>query len=1513
MSGARDGRALSAAQRTLLASLLRERAPARPRRIARVDDAGPAPASSSQRHLWLAHQLAPDSPSYNITYQLELDGALDVEALRRSLTAIRRRHEVLRTTYREDGGAVVQIVDPVAELALPVIALTADAADAWVASAAARPFDLARGPIMRVALLQLAAHRHRLIATIHHIATDAWSIGLFLRELTALYRAETEGGAPVLPALPIQFGDFARWQHARATDAARRLDYWKAQLGEVAPLDLPTDFVRSPDAAAEGCRRSWHLPVLAPLQALATRAQTTLFAVLHAGLAILLHRYTGKTDIVVGTPLANRDAVEVEALLGCFSTTVALRCDLAGDPRVRDVLAACARAAVDAQDHELPFEQVVAAVRPERVAGRNPLFQVMLVFQNAAPPAVELAGLAIAMREAHSGTAKFDLDVSFAIADDGLHVSIEYRRDLFRDDTIDRLVDHLATLFTEMARDPDQRIAALALLTAAERHQIVDAWNRTEVAFDDDRCLHQLAEAHAARTPDLPAVVFRGATLTYRALDQRADAVARQLRRLGVDRNQPVGISMDRSFELVIGLLAILKAGGAYLPLDPSYPRDRLAFMMSDAAVRVVVAQPHLVELVAAPGRHVVVLDGSAPADDVDDLAPSKVTARDLAYVIYTSGSTGRPKAVMVDHRGRVNNFADFNRRFAIGPGDRLLSVSSLSFDMSAYDVFGTLMAGATIVLPDPELERDPAHWAELMVRERVTVWHSVPALLGMLVDLGVALPDLRLALLGGDWIPVSLPGRVRQLAPALRFISMGGATEVSMDSTIYDVDAVEQTWKSIPYGVPMANQRCYVLDPAGAPVPIGVPGELFLGGIGLAWGYLGHAALTADKFTPDPFSPVAGARMYRTGDLARYLPDGNLELIGRLDFQCKIRGYRIELGEIQAALEAHPAIDKALATVREVDGRKLLVAYVTGRGATAAELRARLAERLPDYMVPAHIVFLDAFPLTPNGKLDRRNLPAPARDDRATRIEPRTATERQLAQIWSEVLRLDRIAADDSFFALGGDSVMAIQVVSRARAAGLALTPRQIFRHQVLSELARAADGAHAVAAPALEVGDRGRLAPMQRTMLREHRRGGAPGLYVIQDATFLPGRFDRAAVERAWADVIARHDALRTCFVWNDVRNDVRNDVWNDAGDARAVIRDAAALELEVTSLADLPLDDQEREVQRLIAAHRARGFDLARAPLVRMHAIELGDATLLLRFNHYAILDGWSSLLLTRDLLVAYEAAQAGTAPRFAPARSFADYIAWVYAQDWDAARAYWRDALRGFARANPLPAPHADDEERAPIAKHAATARIDRGALRAAGITTATAVQAAWGLALAAATGDRDIVFGATVAGRAAELEGVETIVGLLINMLPVRLAIDPAQSIGALLDALQRARAEASAFEYLPLDQIIALAGAPLFDSAVVFANYPIDDALRAFGAANAAPHPLAQRDFTCNQTELAARLDASEAGDDVALRLTFDPARLADRAARRMLDHAAALLAALGDLTAAIARLPGPA
>jgi len=1039
-----------------------------------------APLSFTQQRFWFLEQLEPVHPLYNEWTAVLLRGALDHAVLEQSLQELVRRHAALRTTFVARAGEPQQVIAPALAVPLHRIDLqmlpapTRQAEAERLASAETQcPFDLARGPLFRVTLFQLAAQEHILLLTFHHIVIDAWSATLFYRELGALYRALLQNQPSPLPELVVHYADFAVWQRAwlESPAFATQLTYWKAQLAALAPLQLPLDYPRPPKQSYHGAQVSISLSaaLVASLKALSQQAGASVFMTLLAAFQTLLHRYTGQDEIVVGSPIANRNRPEIEGLIGCFTNTLVLRSACAGNPTFRTFLRQVRTTVLDALAHQdLPFEKLVEELQPARDLSSTPLFQVLFVFNNTALDFDQFGPVQATPVAIASTTARFDLTLAVLELESGLQAHFLYNTDLFAAATIERMAGQLQRLLAGIVADADQPIATLPLLPAAERQQLLIEWNNTATAYPQATCLHQLFEVQVARTPAAVALVCAETRLTYHELNARANQLAHHLQTLGVAPEVPVGICLERTVDLIVGLLGILKAGGAYVPLDPAYPPERVAFMLADGEPLVLLTQEALLPTLPDVAAQLLCLDRDWPtiAQQPTTNPHSGVTADNLAYILYTSGSTGRPKGVEIEHHSPVA-LIDWTRDiFTPAEIAGTLAATSICFDLSVFEIFVPLSRGGKVILAPNAL-----HLPTLPAASEVTLINTVPSAMTELVRNRAVPERVKVVNLAGEPLKNALVQAIYQSTQVQRVFNLYGPSEDTTYSTFTVVAPGATTEPTI--GRPLANTQTYILDQHGQPVPIGVIGELYIGGAGLARGYRNRPALTAEKFIPNPFAPQGGnpsgaGRLYRTGDLARYVPDGTIEFLGRRDHQVKLRGFRIELGEIEAVLSQHPAVQAAVVVVREdAPNDKQLVAYITTHEPQSDTLERILSDHLrrtlPSYMVPATVVPLAALPLTPNGKVDRRALPAPATIERPLAdsfVPPSTVTEVRVAAIWATVLGRATVGIHDDFFALGGHSLLATQVISRCRESfGVEIPLLSLFEERTVARLAAQLD----------------------------------------------------------------------------------------------------------------------------------------------------------------------------------------------------------------------------------------------------------------------------------------------------------------------------------------------------------------------------------------------------------------------------------------------------------------------
>lgn len=1463
---------LSPAKRALLARLLKEKGVANSRLpiMRRKGASKTLPLSYAQQRLWFLNQLDSDSAVYNINMLIPLPAALMAGIIEKSLNEIIRRHESLRTSFRAVAGEPVQVIVPELKIELPVIDLThireAEACEAeamrLAQDEAQRPFDLATLPLMRAKLWRLDEKHQLLLLTMHHIITDGVSLRILSEELTALAVAFAGGQRSPLPELPVQYGDYAVWQREwlQGEVMEQQLHYWKQQLNELSILQLPTDFARPAVSTHRGAEHPIEFPqeLSARIGELSRQEGATLFMTLLAGFQILLSRYSGQDDIVVGTTVAGRDRLELERLIGFFVNTLVLRTDMSGDPTFREALARVREVCVGAYAHQdLPFEKLVEELQPERSLSRNPLFQVTFQLLSADAPPMPTARVAnvsgeaaihveganetesfniedalhgrLAALDVERETATFDLTFDLWEMKGQLFGRVEYSTELFDADTIARMLANYQQLLEAAVSDPDKSISALRILSERERVLLLKEWNETRADYSTDTCLHELFEQQAQRTPQAVAVVFEDEQLTYEELHLRSNQLARFLRRrLEVRPERIVGVLMERSLEMVVALLGVLKAGAAYVPLDPSYPQERLTFMLEDAAASVLLTEERLAFLLPEYQGQVVLIDAERAGIEQEstEAFQSGVTAENLAYVIYTSGSTGRPKGVMIPHRAICNHMLWMSRALPLGEADAVLQKTPISFDASVWEFYAPLISGARLVMARPEGQKDSAYLVAAIDEFEVTVVQLVPSQLQMLLDEPTLerCRSLRRVCCGGE----VLQGALRERLSArldVELYNLYGPTEASIDATAWKCEPDDER-AIIPIGRPIANTQTYILDRNLQLVPIGVAGEIFIGGQGVARGYLHRADTTAEKFIPDPFNSEPGARLYRTGDLARYLPDGSIEFLGRLDHQVKVRGFRIEPGEIEALLLTHTAIEKAVVLVREdVPGDKRLVAYVVAEpqhaGLTAelteltSELRHYLKSKLPEHMLPSAFVLLEDLPLTPGGKLDRRALPSveearPALDE--IYQTPRTPVEEIVANIWGTILRLDGIGVNDNFFELGGHSLLGTQVISRVREAFSVEIPlRTLFESPTIGGMAESVEHAlkseQGVLAPPLLPSSLDRELPLsfaqQRLWFLDQLVPGNP-FYNVDTTTRLNNELDVDALEQSVNEIVRRHESLRTTFKVVD-------------GQPVQIVAPALKLHFPVVDLCHLPPEEREAEAARLAHEEAQLPFDLSAGPLVRASLLKLGEQDFLLLLTlHHIVTDGWSMGVLYEELVTLYEAYSSWQpSPLPELPLQYADFAVWQ--RDWlqgevlERQLSYWKRQLADIPALR-LPTDHTRPAVSSYMgARQRLSFPIElteqlKQLSRREGVTLFMTTLAAFKALLYRYTGQTDIVVGTPVAGR--DRVELERLIGFFVNTLVLRTDVAPEQSFIELLKSVREVCLGAYARQEAPFERLV---------------------------------------------------------------------------------------------------------
>lgn len=1108
---------LSPEQRSLLEQRLKQKglAPRTQQPIPKRQTDCALPLSFAQQRLWFVQQFDRSSTAYNVSRAIQLEGQLNIPVLERSFNEVVRRHEILRTTFAATAeGQPVQIIAPSQPLSISILDLSGSAeieqqVQQLATEEAHRPFNLTQAPLLRLTLLRLKETQFVLLITLHHIIFDGWSLGVLIREVMALYRSFLAGQPSPLPELPIQYADFALWQRQwlQGDVLNAQIDYWTHQLsGDIPVLQMPTDRPRPPVQTGRGAAQSFTLsPSLSKaLKQLTQREGVTLFMTLLAAFKTLLYRYTNQEDLWIGSPIANRNRSELEGLIGFFVNTLVLRTHPSSHLSFHEFLGQVRQVALEAYAHQdLPFERLVEALQPKRDLSRNPLFQAAFALQNAATDVLELPGLHLHVLEKQSRTAKFDLDLSMQDTPQGLRGVLEYNTDLFNTDTIDRLIGHFKTLLAGIVANPNQRLSELPLLTPDEQVYLISGKvgnaEKVDITYPTQCCIHEWFEEQVERTPDTIALIFKEQQLTYAELNERSNRLAHFLRSIGVKPDTCVALYLERSIDLIVGMLGVLKAGGAYVPLDPTYPPERLAFMLKDSQAAIILSQQHLVQprsplQSSAPQIKTICLDADweTIAQFSHQNPVHQTTADHLAYVIYTSGSTGTPKGVMIPHGALVSYTHAAQQVYGLQSGDRILQFSSTSFDASVEEIYPCLTQGATLVLRTESMVASVAvflqtcqDWGITVLSLPTAYWHELTAALGTEVE---TLPvSLRLVIIGGEAAHPDQFARWQQhVGQSVKLINTYGPTETTVVATLYDLSNItaDSLPSSVPIGRPLPHVSVYILDRQLQPVPIGVPGELYIAGRGLARGYVNRPTLTAEKFIPNPFTPspltpVETLReppttpsfcLYKTGDLARYRSDGAIEFLGRLDAQIKLWGFRIELSEIEAALMQHPALRAAAVIVQTDDANhQHLIAYVVahpGQSISPDQVRDFLRAKLPYYMLPARLVVLDALPLTPNGKIDRQALSHVDFTESCSGsafVAPRTPTEATLAEIWADVLNVKQVSIHDNFFELGGHSLLVVRLLARLRDVfHVDLPLRCLFEAPTVASLATWIESAH-------------------------------------------------------------------------------------------------------------------------------------------------------------------------------------------------------------------------------------------------------------------------------------------------------------------------------------------------------------------------------------------------------------------------------------------------------------------
>ena len=1408
------------------------------------------PLSFAQQRLWFLDRLDPGRPTYNLPEAYRLRAAIDVEALIESIRIVVRRHEALRTRFEYRDWQPVQVISETDDFDVPVVGVAGETIEdrerelqIILDQEARTAFDLTVGPLIRVCLFRLAADDHVLFCNVHHIVFDSWSNGVFLREIDQAYQAVAANQPSQLPDLPIQYADYAYWEKTWLTEENARglLDGWRSMLegGETA-LELPADHPRPPAQTYHGSRfRYWLRPELSERVRSAARLNgTTVYIALLAAFQMLLSRWSGQVDLCVGCPISGRERPEVRGMVGFFVNTMVLRGDLSGDPTFAEM---CMRAREVTSSayalSKLPFERLVEELQPERDPSRSPLFQVMLSLAEANE--FEFLGRPLERIPLDAGTSKFDLTLE--LYDGGgsqIGGYIEYATDLFERTTIERLGEHYQVLLEQVLANPQRRLSELDTVPGAERERLLGVLEQTRQDYPRQRPVHALFSRQAAATPQAEAVRFENDALSYEQLEQGANRLARHLQEVGLEPGRLVGICLERSVDMVVGLLAVLKAGAAYVPLDPAFPRERLGFMVEDSGLEFLLTHSGLQQAVPGEGLTVICVDHDREAIAAREGSGLAEVGggEDLAYVIYTSGSTGLPKGVRLPHRALTNFLCTMAKEPGLEAGETLLAVTTLSFDIAGLELYLPLVTGARVVIASHEVATDGRRLGQAIVEHGVSTMQATPATWRLLLEAGWEAPAGLKVLCGGELFPREVAERL--LGQGAEVWNLYGPTETTIWSAVHRVQSGEGL---VPIGKGVGNTSLYVLDENRGLVPFGVIGELYIGGDGLALGYLGRPELDAERFVAHPFVP--GERLYRTGDLARYRADGTLEVHGRIDDQVKLRGFRIELGEVETNLARHRSVDTAVCMVREdTAGDERLVAYVVvsaGQALDVAELRAHLREMLPEYMVPSVYEPLEAVPLTPNGKVDRKALPAPegtAVAARAEYVAPRTPLERTLCEIWSRVLGVESVGIRDDFFDLGGHSLLVVRLLFELEAElERALELPVLFRVRTVEQQAAALATPQTVAveSPAITRVPRDETTRLelsfgqQRLWFLEQLD---PGLatYNLPVAYRLRGPLDLDALEQSLRAVLRRHEALRTHFRYDDWQP------WQ-------VVENDEVVRLTVVELDGETLAEREHVLQLRLDEEVRRPFDLRTGPLFRAQVLRLDAHDHVLLYNvHHIVFDNGSIALLLDELDALYEALRAGREPTLPELEvQYADYARWQNRWLDEANRehllGYWREQLAGAGTALELPTDHPR-----PPAQSYRGARFSyqlppevtealRTFARTSGSTSYMVLLAAFQMLLSRWTGQTDLCIGSPISGRTRP--ELERLIGFFVNNLVLRGDLSGDPTFAELCLRTQQTALEAYAYADVPFQLLVEElqperdpSRPPLFQAMFVYAT-----------------------------------------------------------------------------------------
>ncbi|MBD2137716.1 amino acid adenylation domain-containing protein [Anabaena sp. FACHB-1237] len=1410
------------------------------------------PLSWGQERLWFLDQFEENSTTYNLLLGVTITGKLDINYLQKSLNTIIERHEVLRTNFQEIDGHAVQIIT--AEKTWPLIVENCQESEInkYIHQEQQKPFNLATDTLVRGNLLKISENKFILLITRHHIVWDGWSTGIFLQELSTIYQSYIQGKNPDLTPLTIQYADFSQWQREWLTEEilGEQIKYWQENLKNAPSLlQLPTDKPRPSIMTFNGKSQQLIInqEITEKLQLLSRETGTTLFMTLLAVFSTLLYRYSHQEDILIGSPIANRNRAEIEPLIGFFVNSLVLRTSFTENLSFAELLQQIKQTTLSAYEHQdVPFEQIVDAVKVERSLSHSPLFQVMFVLQNTPSETTELPDVTLTPLTLEKETTNFDLTLDIEPSEQGLVANWEYNSDLFEDATITRMLGHFENVLTSVLANPQQQINQINLLTVAERNQLLFEWNNTKVAYRQDKCIHQLFEEQVIKTPDAVAVVFENQQLTYQELNQKANQLAHYLQNLGVKPETLVAICVERSLEMVIGLLGILKAGGAYVPIDPNYPSDRIAYMLSDAAMPILLTQELLLTTLPKNQAQIICLDShweKIATQKDENLTTVSVKFDNLAYVIYTSGSTGKPKGAMNTHGGISNRLLWMQDAYKLTASDRILQKTPFSFDVSVWEFFWPLLFGATLVVAQPEGHKDSAYLVNLIKQAEITTLHFVPSMLQVfLQESGVeTCKSIKRVICSGEALPYELQERfftkLNQLNCELH--NLYGPTEAAIDVTFWQCQP-QLPQKIVPIGKPIANTQLYILDRYFQPVPVGVPGELYIGGVGVCRGYLNRTELTNEKFISNLFGT---GKLYKTGDLTRYLADGNIEYLGRIDNQVKLRGFRIELGEIESALDSYPGIQQTVVIVRQdIPGNQRLVAYLAteDKSLNIEKLKDSLKKQLPEFMIPSAFIILENLPLSPNGKVDRKALPAPDLDLSKSKefVPPQTPNQEIIADIFRTVLNLKSVGIYDSFFDLGGHSLLATQVISRLRKVfSVEISLKELFAYATISELsdritsikqlATSLQNSIKTIAPVSRNGNLTLSFAQERLWFLDQLEG-ASSTYNIPGILKITGNLQINILEKSLQEIVNRHEVLRTNFQAIN-------------GQPAQVINSENTWQLKIEDWTNINLAEIKKAIQKEIETP----FNLATDNLLRVITAQINkDEFLLIVTMHHIISDGWSLGIFIQELSTLYQNyLQGKSSPLPNLTIQYADFATWqkqwLTGETLDQEIKYWQEQLTAAPSLLQLPT----DKPRPSIMTFNGkshnlkinpeiTKKLENLSKKT-GTTLFMTLLAIFATLLYRYSHQEDILIGSPIANR--NRSEIEPLIGCFVNTLVLRTKFTENINFRELLNQVKETTLEAYDHQDVPFEQIVeaikperSLSHSPLFQVLFVLQNAPME-------------------------------------------------------------------------------------